>query len=169
MLNSASIIKPLSRVEIDRRPGAPSITQQLQAVLARNAAQVICRLQVVGYFHPPTSAASSQLSPCLFSQVITLFKSWDLDGNGLMSLAEFETGLRTLGLEIPSSHIKLLFWSWDADRSGEISMKELAKVLNSAGIIKPLSNIDLDERAGAPPICEQLKVALAVNAVKILT
>ena len=35
--------------------------------------------------------------------------------------------------------------------------------------IKPLSHVDLDEGPNAPPIHEQLKMALAANAVKVIT
>lgn len=74
-----------------------------------------------------------------------------------------------LGLDVPSSAISLLFWGWDHDNSGALSMKELATVLNDKSILKPLSSVDLDEGPDAPPIPEQLKIALAINAVKILS
>ena len=48
-------------------------------------------------------------------------------------------------------------------------MKELATVLNDKSILKPLSSVDLDEGPDALPIPEQLKTALAINAVKILS
>lgn len=46
---------------------------------------------------------------------------------------------------------------------------QLALVLHTDNPIKPLSHVDLDEGPNAPPIAEQLKVALATNAVKVIT
>ena len=86
-----------------------------------------------------------------------------------MSLPEFETGLRTLGLDVPSDAIHELFHCWDSDCSGNVSMRELATVLNHSAILKPLSHVDLDESPGAMPVAEQLRQVLATNAVKIIS
>ena len=140
VLNSATVVKPLSNVDLDESPGAPPISEQLQQALSINAVHIL-----------------------------TLFNTWDENGDGKMDKAEFETGLRTLGLDVPTSVIDSLFGQWDTDNSGALSMKELATVLNSGTVIKPLSNVDLDERPGAPPVAEQLKSAISMNAVKIIS
>ena len=159
--------KPLSNVDLDESDDAPPMAEQLKVALSVNSVAVI-----------------------------SLFKSWDNDGNGMISLDEFEMGLRTcatlitlqatlltlhatlitlaptphsLGLDAPSSSIDALYTSWDIDGSGDLTLKELATVLSSAAIVKPLSNVDLDESDTAPPVAEQLQLALATNALQILT
>lgn len=42
-------------------------------------------------------------------------------------------------------------------------------MLNNPVVIKPLSDVDIDESPGALPVSEQLKSALAVNRVKIIS
>ena len=140
VLNLQGVPKPLSSVDLDERPGAPPIAEQLRVALAKNSVRII-----------------------------SLFKSWDNDGDGTISLDELETGLRSLGLDVPSSSIDDIYCQWDIDGNGTLTLKELATVLNSASIIKPLSNVDLDESPDAPPISEQLKNVLAANSVHILT
>ena len=129
----------LSHVDLDESPGAPPIPEQLKCALAMNAVKII-----------------------------SLFTSWDEDENGLIDAQEFETGLRALGLDVPAMAIQGLFQQWDSDESGTVSLKELAVTLNSSAIIKPLSHVDLDESPGAPPISEQLKMALATNSVTVI-
>ena len=53
-------------------------------------------------------------------------------------LAEFETGLRTLGLDVSSNDIDILFQEWDRDRSGALSLQELTAVLHGASAINEL-------------------------------
>lgn len=140
VLNESTVENPLSNVDLDESPGAEPISEQLKAALSKNSVRII-----------------------------SLFKSWDNDGDGTISLEELETGLRTLGLDVPAAYIDEIYTSWDIDGNGTLTLKELATVLNSASIIKPLSEVDLDESPGAPPINEQLQVALQKNAVHILT
>ena len=73
-----------------------------------------------------------------------------------------------LGLDVPSAVIRELFEEWDVDQSECITFKEISKTLNSKAIIKPLSHVDLDESSGAPPVAEQLKMALSENAVTVI-
>ena len=114
------------------------------------------------------SLASPETVPTSTHRSCSLFRTWDVNGDGRVGRQEFEAGLRSLGLDVTSDAISDVFDSWDQDRSGELSMKELAQILKSDAIIRPLSHVDLDESEGAAPVAEQLIVALAVNAVKIL-
>lgn len=140
VLNCANVVKPLSGVDLDESPGAPPIGEQLKIALSINSVRII-----------------------------SLFKSWDNDGDGIISLDELETGLRSLGLDVPSSHIEGIYASWDIDGNGTLTLKELATVLNVSRVIRPLSHVDLDEGPDAAPISEQLKNVLAANSVHILT
>ena len=56
----------------------------------------------------------------------------------------------------------------DASGSGTLSLQELATILDDESTRKPLANLDLDEGPNAPPINQQLKDALASNAVKVI-
>ena len=96
MLDDESSRRPLAGLDLDEGPNAPPIHQQLKDALASNAAKVI-----------------------------DLFKWMDDDGNGLIARREFEQGLRSLGLDVPTSMINDLFYSWDSDGSGELSMREV--------------------------------------------
>lgn len=109
VLKSKAIMRPLSHVDLDESPGAPPVADQLKTALAENAVTVI-----------------------------KLFKSWDEDRDGLLSRTEFETGLRALGLDVPSKSIHKLFGEWDKDGSGELSLSELTAVLNCNSAIAAL-------------------------------
>ena len=139
ILNPSTVLQPLKHIDLDESPDAPPINDQL---------------------HDALSASSVH--------ILDLFNTWDASQDGLLSRDEFETGLRTLGLDVPSSAIHLLFWTWDRDRSGMISMQEMAKILQAGVIFQPLKDVDLDEGPSAPPLAEQLAGVLAENAVRVL-
>ena len=47
-----------------------------------------------------------------------LFKGWDMDGDGTISVDEFKIGIRDLGICAPDDEIEELFASFDYDNSG---------------------------------------------------
>ena len=82
----------------------------------------------------PTSAKSyaSQLQEALSAnavRVIDLFREWDSDGSGGVTLKEFRRAMPLLGLEATAAEGDALYASWDADGSGLIEVKELQRLL----------------------------------------
>ena len=64
-----------------------------------------------------------------FARVMDLFRIWDTDGNGLVSLREFRKAIRALRLSASDAEVDSLFATWDRDGSGSISSRELSKIL----------------------------------------
>ena len=121
MLNESTVENPLANVDLDESPGAEPISEQLKAALSKNSVRII-----------------------------SLFKSWDNDGDGTISLEELETGLRTLGLDVPAAYIDEIYTSWDIDGNGTLTLKELATV-RTQHHHEAFDEVDLDESPGAPP------------------
>ena len=67
------------------------------------------------------------------SRVIDLFRRWDLDGNGYISMNEFRCMLPELGFSgcLPWE-VEELFNDFDIDRSGRISFRELHRMLRKS-------------------------------------
>eukprot|EP01084_Bolivina_argentea_P019749 36734_1 len=57
-----------------------------------------------------------------FSSIEEVFRTMDLDGNGTIDEAEFNTGLGVLGVEWKDSKIKKLFNQIDEEGNGEIPL-----------------------------------------------
>ena len=77
---------------------------------------------------------SDQLADALKSQatrVMDLFRSWDRDGDGEVSRAEFHKAIPALGLTVPKADVDALFNQWDADGGGALNYKELRKILST--------------------------------------
>ena len=120
----------------------------------------------------PVAVQLSKLLAANSIKIITLFKALDQSLSGSINRSEFEVGMRSLGLQVASTHVyDDLFSMWDQDGSGSLSLSELADVFNrsESASTKPLSNVDLDESDDAPPMAEQLKVALSVNSVAVIS
>ena len=64
-------------------------------------------------------------------RVLDLFRSWDSDGDGEVSLKEFNKAVTALGLEVPKPDVDELFTSWDKDGGGTLAYKELKKILSA--------------------------------------
>ena len=83
----------------------------------------------------PTGSAPSvadHLRDALVEQatrVIDLFKSWDDNGDGQITKAEFLRALPELGLWADRSEVDELFDAFDYDRSGSITFRELNRML----------------------------------------
>ena len=63
------------------------------------------------------------------TRVMDLFRSWDENGDGQVSCAEFHHAMAVLGLEVPAESIDELFAGWDADGGGTLEFYELSKIL----------------------------------------
>ena len=49
------------------------------------------------------------------TRVLDLFRSWDADGDGEVTRAEFHKAMPALGLDVPKAEIDKLFDSWDRE------------------------------------------------------
>ena len=52
--------------------------------------------------------------------MLDLFRSWDADGDGVVTRPEFHKAMKELGLEVAKQYIDELFSSWDYDGGGEL-------------------------------------------------
>jgi hypothetical protein len=89
--------KKLGSIDLDEGPDAPPIAQQLASALRANSARVL-----------------------------DLFRSWDADGDGQVSRAEFHRAMPALGLDVPKETIDELFSEWDKD-GGRARLRRAAK------------------------------------------
>ena len=145
-----------------------------------------------------SSALPSQLAEALkanSSRVLDLFRSWDSDGDGEVSRAEFHKAVPALGLDVPKADIDELFNSWDkecaetalerpsyrrpADNGSHFPDSILAIDLHSGGgalayreVRRILSGggISKDKKklSGKGPLSDQLAEALRANASRVL-
>jgi len=77
-------------------------------------------------------SATQQLAEVLAAnrvRIIDLFRSWDEDGDGLISKKEFGRAMGVLGFDAPKAAVDGLFGEWDKDGSGVLEFKELTKIL----------------------------------------
>ena len=64
-------------------------------------------------------------------RVIDLFRTWDVDGDALITENEFSKGLTSLGFRVPPKVVKRLFDELDADANFRLSFSELNQWLRS--------------------------------------
>ena len=96
---------PLGSFDLDEGPGAPPISEQIAMALRKNSARVL-----------------------------DLFRSWDTDGDGEVTRAEFHEAMPKLGLDVPKKEIDTLFSEWDKDGGGALTLRELQKILSAAKV-----------------------------------
>ena len=94
---------PLGNFDLDESPDAPPVSEQIIAALMANA-----------------------------GKVIDLFRSWDDNGDGIVTRAEFHKAMKQLGLQVPKDAIDTIFSRWDKDGGGELSLPEMTKILRMA-------------------------------------
>ena len=94
---------PLGNFDLDEGPEAPPVSEQIIAALTANS-----------------------------GKVIDLFRSWDHDGDGVITRREFHKAMDLLGLEVPKAAIDTIFTRWDKDGGGELSLPEMTKILRAA-------------------------------------
>jgi Ca2+-binding EF-hand superfamily protein len=140
---AASRIQAITRGRRERLHG-PSVTakqQEKRQPVNKGENRIALRKEAGGRFagltinYDPNSGKSLQegLRDALTanaSRVMDLFRDWDMDGNGLISKAEFRKAIRLLaGSAIPREEIDGLFDSFDKDKGGTIDARELGKIL----------------------------------------
>jgi len=94
--------KPTGTIDLDEGPDAAPVAEQLAQALHKNA-----------------------------TRVLDLFRSWDANGDGQVSRAEFHKAMPALGLDVPKQVIDDLFSEWDRDGGGELGYAELRKILQN--------------------------------------
>ncbi len=73
-----------------------------------------------------------------YGKVLSIFRLWDEDGNGLVDAREFRQALPMLGLDVDRAASDALFATFDADGSGCIDYDELRAQL------RPGADVELD-------------------------
>ena len=73
------------------------------------------------------------------TRVLDLFRSWDADGDGAVSRAEFHRAMPALGLDVDKHVIDQLFSDWDTDGGGELGYAELRKILKPPPVVRSTS------------------------------
>ena len=66
------------------------------------------------------------------ARVVDLFREFDTDGDGEVTLKEFRKAMPALGLEVPVAEVDALFKEWDKGGDGSLGYKELSKILRSS-------------------------------------
>ena len=115
---------------VEAEDGGAPVVEQLRAVLAENAVRVI-----------------------------DLFRDWDVDQSGTVSVLEFCRSVAALGYTAPLDDVRRLFGALDADGSGALEYAELHKALRRG------ADVVLDAKlrvGGAGPI--QTRAALRNEA-----
>ena len=107
---SSQDLGPLAGFDIDERPGAAPIALQLKAQLKKHAAKVI-----------------------------DLFRSWDENGDGVITRPEFHRAMGLLGLNVPVDCIDSLFDSWQVGSGDEeLSMREMMIILRAPSLAEAM-------------------------------
>ncbi|KOO28565.1 calmodulin-like 5 [Chrysochromulina tobinii] len=121
----------LGKIDLDEGPDAPPVSQQIAAALRKNSARVL-----------------------------DLFREWDADGDGDVTLAEFRRAMPKLGLNVPQKDIDALFNEWDKDGGGALNLRELQKILRAP---PPASkDMGVNKDIAPPSMAGSAKGALAL-------
>jgi Ca2+-binding EF-hand superfamily protein len=65
------------------------------------------------------------------TKVMEKFREWDTDGDGEVSLSEFQAAMPKLGIRAKWAEVDFVFRSWDDDGSGTLGFDELEAILES--------------------------------------
>ena len=103
-------------------------------------------------------------------KLLAFFKSWDSNGDGYVSRAEYLKGLPLVGIMVQDKELcNSLFDTMDHEGSGRVAITHLQACLQWAG--KPggkgggLIKIHIDESL---PLVDQIKDALSANAARVI-
>ena len=103
---------PLGSLDLDETPDAPPVSEQIISALVHNA-----------------------------GKVLDLFRSWDNNGDGVVTRGEFHKAMKALGLQVKKSVVDGIFSRWDRGGDGQLSLSELTSILRAAATTK--ENIEL--------------------------
>jgi len=129
----------------------------------------------------PSAPVGDQIMAVLRAQsarVMDLFRSWDTDGDGLISKQEFRQCISVLGfLDVPRADADALFEMIDEDGSGEIDYNEMKEAIDpspkqpdAVEVIDPLASKGwsaLAKRAAAITLSDRSKQASIVKNIRL--
>jgi hypothetical protein len=117
---------PLGNIDLEEGPNAKPVSEQIASAMRKNA-----------------------------GKVLDLFRSWDDNGDGEVTRAEFHKALVALGLDAPTEEVNKLFDEWDKGGDGALEFSELKKILSS----KPTPAKEVKGAATAMMAARKLAVA----------
>ena len=88
---------------------------------------------------PPVPTPAPSAPQANHSRVVDVLRTWDTDGDGVISRKEFEKGLRALGLHGDQAEIDELFASMDVNGDGTLDYTELHRLLRVGAAAKKSS------------------------------
>ena len=101
-------------------------------ILINNISSVLGVDAVLNFGSTNDTSISEQLRDALgrnLARVVDLFHEWDVDGDGLITRAEFRKALNMLGVRASAPAMDALFDEFDVDGSGRINYHELHRQL----------------------------------------
>lgn len=102
---------PLAGFDVDEGPGAPPVELQLKVAIKKIA-----------------------------GKVLDLFRSWDSNGDGVITRVEFHKAMTLLGLNVAKEEIDFLFSAWSPDGDDELSLPELTRILRAPLVTESIRN-----------------------------
>lgn len=111
-------------------------------------------------------------APDVIATLFTRFhEQWDINGDGVLTRREFHEAMASIGVQIDDpAALQSLFEMLDADSSGSISFRELEHTLRWVRSCDMCQQLRAEAYSfqGTLSIQEQIKRALAANAVRVL-
>ena len=87
----------------------------------------------------PSEAPVPQLLQKLLStrweRVLSIFKAWDIDGNGSVDREEFLRGISVLGIPAENEEIDKFFMTFDSDGTGLLDFRHLSSALRKHSLV----------------------------------
>jgi len=144
---SLGMVSRRLQAEMNERESRGRRMAELRCLQWRASAKVVQLIDPVA-LDPKLSAragARSQILGTLRAQqarVMDLFRSWDADGDALISKTEFRQAVLVLGLDgVPRKQVDELFDELDKDGSGEISFNEMRDAIKGPEETAPVEEV----------------------------
>jgi Ca2+-binding EF-hand superfamily protein len=144
---SLGMVSRRLQAEMNERESRGRRMAELRCLQWRASAKVVQLIDPVA-LDPKLSAragARSRILGTLRAQqarVMDLFRSWDADGDALISKTEFRQAVLVLGLDgVPRKQVDELFDELDKDGSGEISFNEMRDAIKGPEETAPVEEV----------------------------
>jgi len=98
-------------------------------------------------------------------ELISVFKTFDIDGDGSISAEEFRKGMMTLGHHLSAKEVKGLMNEVDADGNGEIDYEEFVELLLNESQ-QAVTYVDVEEKPKPKSLKKAATVVAAANKFK---
>jgi Ca2+-binding EF-hand superfamily protein len=92
-------------------------------------------------------------------RLVDLFRTWDLDGDGLVDRKEFRRALKALGYDAPKRESDMMFDALDVDGGGKIEYHEIQALLAKAPSPTPLVVPGDDAEGSSSPSSPGMKAS----------